>query len=183
MQGESRYITHGDDGGTQISSADSSGAALCINHPIATLLLCEGKLFLAIGDVIRLKAHSKRVEHVSISLLSERQAVHVTYQLLRLVPEESAGSLDPRWRVSGLVSGLTRTVAGPLVLPINPDLTNVPGSAPAFVFKHDQLLTLAMMLNEHIALSYASRSDAPKIAPDPQYPYQNELGTSLPLPH
>ncbi|KAI0026869.1 hypothetical protein K488DRAFT_75011 [Vararia minispora EC-137] len=63
---------------------------------------------------------------------------------------------------------LAHTVAGPLVLPINSDLTGTPDGAPAFIFEGEQLPSLAMALNERIALSH--------ITPDVQYPYRNDLG-------
>ncbi|KAI0028022.1 hypothetical protein K488DRAFT_59754, partial [Vararia minispora EC-137] len=99
VQGVSRYHSNGDKDGTTLSSTDSAGSALYVNHPIATLLLCEGNLLLAIGDVIRLKVHSKRADHVSISLLNEPHAMQVTYQLLRPIPApaDNAGSPNPRW--------------------------------------------------------------------------------------
>ncbi|KAI0027218.1 hypothetical protein K488DRAFT_91135 [Vararia minispora EC-137] len=185
VQGVSRYLSNYDEDRTTFSSTDSTGSALYVNHPIATLLLCEGNLFLAIGDIIRLKVHSKRSDHVSISLLNEPQAMQVTYQLLWLVPApvDNAGSPNPRWQASGLVSRLARTVAGPLVLPINPDLTGTPDGAPAFIFEGEQLLSLAMALNECIALSHMSRSDAPKIAPDVQYLLRFDASPTLSTPH
>ncbi|KAI0026739.1 hypothetical protein K488DRAFT_75117 [Vararia minispora EC-137] len=178
VQGVSRYHSNGDEDGTTLSSTDSAGSALYVNHPIATLLLCEGNLFLAIGDIICLKVHSKRADHVLISLLNEPHAMQVTYQLLWLIsaPADNVGSPNPRWQASGLVSRLACTVAGLLVLPINPNLTGTPDGTPAFTSKGEQLLSLAMALNERIVLSHASRSDAPKIAPNVQYPYRNDLG-------
>ncbi|KAI0027437.1 hypothetical protein K488DRAFT_74543 [Vararia minispora EC-137] len=150
VQGEARYMSHGNDSDTlaSLQSAHSS-AALCINHPIATLLECEGSLFMAITEVIHLKVHSRRADTVSISLLGKPRAVQVTYQLLCLIPvPEDTNSLNPWWQAAGLLSGLARTTPGPLILPIDPELIAASDGGHAFVFLPDQLLSLVMTLNE-----------------------------------
>ncbi|KAI0027508.1 hypothetical protein K488DRAFT_61333 [Vararia minispora EC-137] len=179
IQGEARYMSHGNDNGSlaSLQPAHSSSTAFCINHPITMLLECEGSLFVAIAEVIRLKVHSKHAEVISISLLGEPQAVQVTYQLLHLIPVlEDTNSPNPRWQAAGLLSGLARTTPGSLILPIDPELIATSDGGHAFVFLPDQLLSLAMALNERIALAHASCDDVPKLPPDPQYPYWNTLG-------
>ena len=98
---------------------------LLIQEPIATLVRCEDKIFLCIGEVNNLKLDSQSVEQLGLDILVE-QTVTVSYQVLRLIPATSTDDPDLKyyWR-SCSMQEMTFSVPGRLVQPINPAVSTL----------------------------------------------------------
>src|SRR5260221_2684709 len=99
--------------------AHTDGPTLSILQPIATVIGCEGKLFLCIGEVNGLFVDHQPVDDIPVSVLSEK-VTQVSYQGLRLVPSTYSDDRDGKhdWRSLDLFR-LSAKVPGALVLPIN----------------------------------------------------------------
>ena len=70
---------------SQVGDAHIDGPAVSVLQPIVTIVFCEEKLFLCIGEVNGLFLDRQSVDDIPISILSEK-AAQVSYQGLRLVP-------------------------------------------------------------------------------------------------
>ena len=76
--------------------ADEHSDILLVNNPVASLLLCEDKIFLCIGEVIGIHMGTTFVDHVSLDTLLE-DSVKVTYQaysLVSITPDDNATHLN-----------------------------------------------------------------------------------------
>ena len=99
------------------------GPTINMNFPIATLLKCEGCLFVCIGETNDITFDSKHVDSLSVDLLLEPSAC-VSFQMLYLIPANVKDSVDLKhnWKWS-LSWGVTFRVQGHLIEPINPDIS------------------------------------------------------------
>lgn len=168
---ESKYKLSADDNDGLV---DDEGPQLTVNDPISTLLECEGKLFLCIGEVKGIFVHSKPVDSVPISLLPEK-AVAILYQIVRLTRTtvDDDPTKDNDWRSSLFLSATVR-VPGLFVQPINPTVsTRNPGN-PCFLFDSDSLMALTASL--HDRFTDVQLRAIPHIARTAEYPYRERTG-------
>lgn len=126
------------------------GPCLSIFDPVSTLVRCEDKYFLCIGEVNGLSVDSKSRQRVALNLLAE-STIRVSYQILHLIP--STTDDDPTakndWRSSRPLP-YTFTVPGILIQPINP-LTSLPTSGtPHLLFDSGSLRALASNLRDRL---------------------------------
>jgi len=77
------------------------GPSIKMDFPVATLLKCEGRLFVCIGETNSITFDSKQVDSLSVDLLSE-PSVFVSFQMLHLVPAtvEDSAELKHDWKWS-----------------------------------------------------------------------------------
>lgn len=64
-----------------------------MDSPVATLLKCEGRLFVCVGGTNDNTFDSNHVDSLSVDLLSEPSA-YVSFQMLYLVPATVEDSVD-----------------------------------------------------------------------------------------
>jgi hypothetical protein len=101
---------------------------LVIGDPIVSLLQCENRPFLCLGEVLGIQVDSELVEELPVSALTDL-TVSVTYQLVKLVPAtiEDDPKQENDWRsCHGTSTGMSpfqKMVPGRLVQPINPSLS------------------------------------------------------------
>ena len=99
---ESQFKTTGGLGvpNSQAGDAHIDRPTLSILQPIATVILCKGKLFLCIAKVNGLFLDYQSVDDIPISILSEKIA-QVSYQGLCLVPASYSDNHDRKhdWRL------------------------------------------------------------------------------------
>ena len=123
---ESRFKTTSSLGAPPPQAGDThiDRCTLSILQPIATVILCEGKLFLCVAEVNGLFLNHQSVDDIPISVLSEKIA-QVSYQGLRLVPASYSDDPDGKhdWRSFNLFR-LSAKVPGAIILPINPDVAS-----------------------------------------------------------
>ncbi|KAL1674095.1 hypothetical protein EV122DRAFT_221397 [Schizophyllum commune] len=151
-----------------------SGPLVAISHPIASLLACEGHIFLALGEITTLKLHSKPIEHVPASMLREK-SVELSYQLIALRPAtvEEDPTLKFDWRTGGLIPVL-QTIPGALAMSIDPYLATPIQGRPYYLFDSESLIVLASSLRDHVAP--LSSLIIPSIKAQSDFPYRERLG-------
>ncbi|KAJ7106158.1 hypothetical protein C8R44DRAFT_638603, partial [Mycena epipterygia] len=115
--------------------------SLRIGNPIAALVTCEEKIFLAVGQVNRIVLGSGDSDSVLLALLHD-PSTKISFQILRLLPttveDDPSKSHDWRWNLS--LDASFSDVAGCLVQPLNPTICNrIPGK-PTYLFSSEVLI-------------------------------------------
>ena len=181
---ESRFKTTGGLGIPDSQAGDSDAAAahidkptLFILQPIATVVVCEGKLFLCIAEVNGLFLGHQPVDDIPLSILSEKTA-QVSYQGLRLVPACYSDDRDGKhdWRTKDFFR-LSGKVPGSLVFPINPDIASHNLCDAFFLFQSSELMAVAAGLRDNICHSH--RKSIPQVKPSDYFPYREHDGKLL----
>ncbi|KAJ6591766.1 hypothetical protein DFH09DRAFT_1073628 [Mycena vulgaris] len=167
-----RYSAKSD--GEHSTIIDSESPYILVSEPIATLVRCEEKLFLCIGEVTDIRLDSKSVEQISVEILHERK-VTVRFHILRLVPATSED--DPNGKHDWCSTGVLREVLsthGRLVLPVDPSLfTRIPGQ-PYYLFKSSVLRAFGAQLLDEVMLSLTK--NIPNFTPSSNFPYRERSG-------
>ncbi|KAF8177489.1 hypothetical protein K438DRAFT_2181592 [Mycena galopus ATCC 62051] len=143
-----------------------------ISNPIATLVRCEGQLFLAVGSVTALSLGSQDLDEVDLSLLTDATA-EVSFQIMQLIRASTAD--DPSqhydWRWSNSMDGSILCVPGCLVQPLNPTLL-INGTKPSYLFESAELLVITATLYEHLLPRTEFVESIPTINKSTHYPYR-----------
>ena len=162
---------------SQAGEARIDGPMLFVLQPIATVVLCEGNLFLCIAEVNGLFLDHRPVDNLPLSVLSDK-AAQVLYQGLRLVPASYSDDLDGKndWRSSDLFRFCAK-VPGEIVLPINPDVTSHNICDAFLLFQSAELMALAVRLRDNIRRSH--RKAIPLVEPLDNFPYREQDGMFL----
>ncbi|KAJ7193500.1 hypothetical protein GGX14DRAFT_378862 [Mycena pura] len=169
-------------GDVDIAEFDSTFGApsILVSEPIVTLVRCEEKLFVCIGEVTDIRVDAKSVEQVALEALLE-QAATVSFQILRVIP--ATADDDPTLKNDWVSGSSVRTVLaspGRLVLPIDPTLsTRIPGK-PCYLFESSVLRAFGARLMDSIT-PHANRL-IPKFTPTEHFPYRESQG-AFPLFH
>jgi hypothetical protein len=173
---ESCFKSTGGLGLSNSGEAHVDGPFLSILQPVATLVVCEQKLFLCIAEVNGLFLDCQPVEDIPFSVLSEKIA-QVSYQALRLIPASRFDDPDGanNWRTSNLFL-LSAKVPGALVQPINPAVASHNPCGLFFLFESSVLMAIAVNLQDHIC---GYRKSIPHVIKSDNFPYQEEYGMSL----
>jgi len=84
--------------GESISNFDSAFGAPCLllQEPIMTLIWCQNRLFLCLGEVNDIKIDGESVEQVGLDILV-KNTVCVSYQVLGLIPTTSDDGVEPKY--------------------------------------------------------------------------------------
>jgi hypothetical protein len=148
----------------------------CCLQPVATVVLCEGKLFLCIAEVNGLFLDHQPVDDIPISVLSEKVA-QVSYQGLRLASASYSDDRDGKhdWRSLDLFR-LSAKVPGALVLPINPDVASHNLCDAFFLFRSSELMAFATSLRDSILHSH--HKAIPQVKLSDYFPYREQDGKS-----
>ncbi|KAJ7333384.1 hypothetical protein DFH08DRAFT_939956 [Mycena albidolilacea] len=167
-----RYSAKGNEhAGTVI---ESDAAYILVSEPIATLVRCEEKLFVGIGEVTDIQLDGKSLEQLSVDSLRERK-VTVHFQILSLVPatDQDAPEGKHDWRSTGILRHVLST-PGRLVLPVDPAVsTRIPGK-PYYLVESGVLRALGAQLLDEVTLGL--NSHIPKCTPTPRFPYREPSG-------
>ncbi|KAJ7468833.1 hypothetical protein B0H11DRAFT_1731985 [Mycena galericulata] len=118
--------------------------SLRLGNPIATLVECEDRVFLAVAQVNNIIFGSRETESIPLALLPDG-GTKVSYQILRLIratiDDDPSTVHDWRWSLS--FDSTFKEVPGTLIHPLNPTVSNrIPGQ-PTYLFSSDELITLA----------------------------------------
>lgn len=157
VQEVSCFNTCADDTGESSATIVSSGgplgaASLRIGNPVASLVQCEGKIFLAIAQINRISfASQNSLESIALHLLVDSSA-KVDYQILRLLPatidDDPEGKHDWCWSLQ--MDGVCENIPGRLIHPVNPTISiKVPGK-PTYLFESSFLVTLCASLHQEL---------------------------------
>ncbi|KAI0259272.1 hypothetical protein BC834DRAFT_926295 [Gloeopeniophorella convolvens] len=142
-----------------------------IMDPIASLLRCESRLFLCIGEINMIRFNSRPLDEIPISMLHDN-SVQISYQVLLILPAsvEEDPSLKHDWSSSSLAP-MSFTVSGILIQPINPTLVPGPSGSHLFLFESSVLIALASSLHDRILDNHLRNVPTVKVGSD-QFPYR-----------
>ncbi|KAF8216255.1 hypothetical protein K438DRAFT_1901897 [Mycena galopus ATCC 62051] len=158
---------------------ESEAAYLLVSEPIATLVRCEEKLFVCIGEVTDIRLDGKSLEKLDVDSLRERK-VTVRFQILCLLPATNEDSPEGKhdWRSGGSLRQVL-SAPGHLVLSVDPALsTCIPGK-PYYLFESGVLRAFGAQLLDEVTL--ALNSHIPKCALTSNFPYHERTGTRRPV--
>ncbi|KAK7024706.1 hypothetical protein R3P38DRAFT_3532308, partial [Favolaschia claudopus] len=156
----------------QITFANATGApSLRIGNPIATLVLCEEELFLAIGQVNTIILGTQPMDSIVLDLLPDR-GTKISYQIFQLISTDSvddpSGQHDWKWSLR-FESKSIHDVTGRLVYPLNPTVSNrIPGK-PTYMFSSHILVTMAANIHKQLYVS----TPLPKVNRSETFPYRH----------
>jgi hypothetical protein len=159
---------------SHIAFDNPTGApSLRIGNPIATLVQCEGDVFLAIGQVNTIILGSRSLDSIVLDLLCD-SATKISYQIFQLAPtnstDEPNGEYDWKWSL-GFESRSIHDVPGHLIHPLNPTVSNrVPGK-PTYLFSSNILITVAASIDGQLVPMYYNA--IPEIPRSETFPYRH----------
>ncbi|KAE9407848.1 hypothetical protein BT96DRAFT_850041, partial [Gymnopus androsaceus JB14] len=185
VQQMSRFSTDKANGSSSViidNSAVYGDQLLLLSEPVASILSCEGQLFLCIGDITGIQMGRTSVEQIDTDTLLE-EGVTVEFQLTHLEPATSDDdpSSENDW-CSSYNSDLTPalfTVPGHLVQAVNP-VISVPvnrAQKTSYLFESAVLVALAQELLHRLAAFDGSRTlKIPHIKRSSHFPYLTTKG-------
>ena len=152
----------------------SSGHQVQMDSPVASLVRCDGSIFLCIGEVNDIIVDSQHVEQVDVNILME-PTVSISYQLLYLVPSKEGDDPDLRhdWRWSGK-RGTTHHVSGRLIQSVNPSVAVDKEGNLFYLFESRFLMAVGAMILER--LESGQGNILPEIGKSDRFPYCEETG-------
>ena len=153
---------------------DEHSDVLLVNNPVVSLLLCDDKIFLCVGEVIGIQMGTTFIDHVSLDTLLE-DSIKVTYQACSLVctaQDEDSTHLND-WRTQELLP-MKFKVPGFLIQPINPILATPPSQSPYYLFDTATLIALTSSLHDRMTKHYVKL--IPRTPQTHHYPYHEKSG-------
>jgi hypothetical protein len=150
----------------------SSGYQIQMDSPIASLVRCDGSVFLCIGEVNDIVVDSQHTEQVNVNILIE-PTVSISYQLLYLVSSREGDDPDLRhdWQWSGR-RGTTHRVSSRLIQPVNPSIAVDEEGKPFYLFESHFLLTVGATILEQLESGQGNL--LPEIRKSDRFPYREE---------
>ena len=147
---------------------DSRSAVLSIGDPVATLLKCEGDIFLAIVEINDILIENKSVLEIGPAFLME-PVVTVQFQALQLIEivdcVDDVDHKDADWKWNRKMEHSILKTRGSCIQVINPDVSSRIPLEPVYLFKADELRALAASMidsitdEERLRLPTVKRSD------------------------
>ena len=124
------------------STAIFGGPSLIIHDPVASILRCEGHLFLCLGEVTNIRVESYAIDQIAVDMLSEK-LVSVSFQLLYFVScstdDDPTGKYD--WQSQQGIQPPEITVPGRLIQTVDPQTTSgISGNASFFYLMQSSVL-------------------------------------------
>ena len=150
---------------------------LLVSDCIASILSCDKKIWLCIGEVNGLKFDGKSVPYMNLDMLSE-EAVTASYQVLGLQPttlNDDPDGIHDWWTYR--MDEKSFTVPGRLIQPINPKISTTHPTVPWYLLQGTFLVALAASIFQE--LTVANIKNIPKTTPNKEYPYRLGSGESF----
>ncbi|KAJ7696885.1 hypothetical protein B0H16DRAFT_1903738 [Mycena metata] len=169
---------HGDstEADSGIAEFDSifGGPCLMISDVIATLVGCEDRLFLCLGEVNGIYLNSQSLDSIGLDVLPE-QTVHVSFQFLKIIPATTIDDPSSKhdWKSAGSL-GHTLKVPGKMVQCLDPTLSTARIGHPYYLFESSALRILTASLFEQ--LTPQKRLLVPSVNSSKFYPYREGAG-------
>ena len=155
---------------------DSELGAPClrVGHPAAALVSCEGRVFLALVNVLELKFGGDiNLPELELQYLPDKTA-RIDFQILRVVP--ASEDIDHRdeydWCWLQGMEAVCHDVPGRLVCTVNPGILIQKPGEMAYLFSSSSLLVLAAHLRRD--LRPCDISHIPIVKRTPNFPYRLE---------
>ncbi|KAJ7083913.1 hypothetical protein C8R43DRAFT_1082866 [Mycena crocata] len=134
------------------SDVSLDAACVRIGNPIATLVTCEERIFLAVAHINRIVFGTEDRDSILLDLLYDA-GTKISFQIIRLVPatiEDDADKLHD-WRWSGAYEDVCHDVPGLLIQPLNPTISNRTAGSPTYLFSTEVLLHVAAGINVRLS--------------------------------
>ncbi|KAJ7604100.1 hypothetical protein DFH06DRAFT_1021486, partial [Mycena polygramma] len=156
-----------------ITTDTTAGApSLRVGNPIAALVSCEERIYLAVGQVNRILFGTQFVDELVVDLLPD-QGTKVSFQILRLLPATHDDNPDGQydWRWSLAFESTCSNIPGTLIRTLNPTISNRVAGAPTYLFSSDVLIHVASGINSQLAsMDFAS---IPEVVRSDNFPYRH----------
>jgi hypothetical protein len=145
-----------------------------MDSPIATLVQCDGRIFLCVGEVNDITVDSQHADHIGVDYLTE-PTVFVSYQMLDIVQAsiDDDPSLRHDWRWSGK-RGSSHRVSGCLVQPINPSVSTQQLANPFYLFESSVLMAIGATIFERLGSGLGII--LPEVRQSDRFPYREATG-------
>ncbi|KAJ7114226.1 hypothetical protein C8R44DRAFT_984314 [Mycena epipterygia] len=126
------------------------GPCLMISDVVATLVRCENRIFLCLGEVNGIYLNSESLDSLGLDVLPEK-TVAVSFQLLKIIPATTIDDISNKhdWKSAGLL-GQTLKVFGCLIQPLDPSLSTAQIGCPNYLFESAALRILTASLFEQL---------------------------------
>lgn len=145
-----------------------------MDFPLATLLKCDGHIFVCVGEVIEIISDSKLYDVLPVHRLSD-PTTYIQFQLLYLVPatvdDDPELKNDWRWLHQ---RGSSFRIPGRLVEPLNPDISTRQPGRPFYLFDSKTLQAIGSLLLERLTAN--DGKSIPEIPLSMNFPYREEHG-------
>lgn len=154
------------------------GPRIVADDPIATVLRCDGQMFLAMAKVVSLKTGSKRTHSMLLDHLSNSNVV-VSLQVFILRPKEAVEGDMNDWKWGREYEHFDGTKAAVLDVPgrlthlINP-VIGIDGR-PTWIFQTEELRCFTSLLYERV-LQSESALKVPSVKISTTFPYRDTRG-------
>ncbi|KAJ7191493.1 hypothetical protein GGX14DRAFT_381107, partial [Mycena pura] len=138
-----------DSGMTEFDSV-FGGPCLMISDVVATLLRCEGRFFLCIGEVNAIHLESESMDSLGLDVLPER-TVTVSIQFLKVIPATTADDASNKhdWKSAGVLEQSLK-IPGKFIQPLNPSGSTQDIGRSCYLFESNALRILAASLFEQM---------------------------------
>ncbi|KAJ6616570.1 hypothetical protein B0H10DRAFT_2219397 [Mycena sp. CBHHK59/15] len=159
--------------GSGILSDGALGApSLRIGNPVALVVSCEDKLFLAVAQINNLTLASSSVLSISLDMLVDSSA-RVSGQIFRILRATVADDPSEKhdWRWSLKFEATCAIVPGNLIHPMNPAVSILVAGKPTYLFDSATLITAATTI--HDQMRPADFMLVPKVKRTDTFPYRN----------
>ncbi|KAJ7858769.1 hypothetical protein B0H13DRAFT_2356369 [Mycena leptocephala] len=146
--------------------------ALRVGSPVALVVSCEERLFLAVAQVNNLTLGSS-VQSIPLEMLLDSSA-QVSVQILRIVPATTADDPTEKndWRWSLGFGETCINVAGNLVHPMNPEVSVLKAGQPTYLFNSSTLITVAATIHDQMCPTDFML--VPKVKKTENFPYRHK---------
>lgn len=142
---------------------------VCVGDPIATLVSCEKRIVLCVGQIIDLRLDHRSVQSMGSDNLNEDSA-SVQFQILQLLETQDEAAED-EWHWNRQCERGQCCTKGRGVEPINPAILIQTDGLTSFTFKSEELRSLAITLYDRLSVSDLAM--IPVVKRTDRFPYRS----------
>ncbi|KAJ6456747.1 hypothetical protein C8R45DRAFT_844729, partial [Mycena sanguinolenta] len=161
------------DGSGILSDGALGAASLRVGNPVALVVSCEDRLFLAVGQALNLSLSSSSVFSIPLDMLVDSSA-KVSVQILRISRATIADDPTEKhdWHWTQKFEETCMNVAGNLIHPMNPEVSVLQAGKPTYLFDSGTLITAAATI--HDQMRPTDLMHVPKVKRTDNFPYRNQ---------
>ncbi|KAJ7200082.1 hypothetical protein B0H12DRAFT_1289370 [Mycena haematopus] len=145
--------------------------SLRVGNPVALVVSCEKKLFLAVAQAINLSLTSSSVPSIPLDMLVDSSA-RVAVQILRIrratIADDPTEKHDWCWTQN--FGETCMNVPGNLIHPMNPEVSMLQVGKPTYLFDSGTLITVAATIHDQLRPTDLMR--VPKVKRTDTFPYR-----------
>ncbi|KAG6827992.1 hypothetical protein H0H92_009721 [Tricholoma furcatifolium] len=176
VQEVERYSKVSVDSDNSLESSVLGAPSIIVQDPIATLVLCEGRVWLCIGEVNNITHDSQSVDSIPLEILYEG-TVSVSFQVLGLRVRPATSDDDPTlqydWRSHSLSTEKTCCVPGRFIEPLDVEAEFSITHRSFYLLKSSNLAAKTAVLFERLQFDLKK---LPVIKRTKEFPYREISG-------